>query len=333
MSGAAPLVLTLGDPAGVGPEIVAKTWTALRGAGRPFFVVGDAGVIERAGAAVRPIATPDQAAEAFADALPVLHAPCAVAPEAGRPDPANAAAIVGWIETATKACLNGSASGLVTAPIAKAPLYEAGFRFPGHTEFVADLTRDAPVTGARGPVMMLTAQDLRVALVTIHEPLSRVPGLVTTDRVEHAGRVTLEALRRDFGVEAPRLAVLGLNPHAGEGGALGREDLDQILPAIERLRADGWRVDGPKPADTAFHAEARAGYDAVLAMYHDQGLIPVKALDIWGGVNLTLGLPIVRTSPDHGTAFDAAGRGVARPDSLIAAVRLADRIAARRAAA
>ena len=226
----------------------------------------------------------------------------------------------------------GEASGLVTAPIAKAPLYAAGFAFPGHTEFLGRLAPAPAGAIGRGPVMMLTAGDLRVSLVTIHEPLARAPGLLTEALIINAGLVTARALARDFGIERPRLAVTGLNPHAGENGALGGEEIAVIAPAVRALRDHGVEASGPHPADSLFHAEARAGYDAALCMYHDQALIPVKMLDFWGGVNITLGLPIVRTSPDHGVGFDIAGRGIARPDSLIAAIRMAAGIAARRAA-
>jgi 4-hydroxythreonine-4-phosphate dehydrogenase len=227
--------------------------------------------------------------------------------------------------------LAGEIGGVVTAPIAKAPLYAAGFKFPGHTEFLGELTAAAPYAGARGPIMMLTARDLRVTLVTVHAPLARVPGLLSTPAIVHAGRVTAEALRRDFGVAAPRIAVAGLNPHAGESGNIGREEVDIVAPAVQALRASGIDASGPYPADSMFPEEMRVRYDAALCLYHDQALIPVKMLDFWGGVNVTLGLPIVRTSPDHGTAFDIAGRGLARPDSLIAAIRLADQIARARA--
>lgn len=238
--------------------------------------------------------------------------------------------MVDWIETSVQLVLLREARALVTAPIAKAPLYAAGFTFPGHTEFLGALAppRDPQ---ARGPVMMLTAQDLRVALVTIHEPLSRAPGLLSVEAIANAGRVVCNALATDFGLSHPRLAVAGLNPHAGESGALGREEIDIIAPAIAALAAEGRNVSGPYPADSLFHAEARRRFDAVLCMYHDQALIPVKMLDFWGGVNVTLGLPIIRTSPDHGVGFDIAGQGVARPDSLIAAIRLADCLAQGRA--
>ncbi|NBW14590.1 MAG: 4-hydroxythreonine-4-phosphate dehydrogenase PdxA, partial [Caulobacteraceae bacterium] len=217
-----------------------------------------------------------------------------------------------------------------TAPIAKAPLYAAGFRFPGHTEFIAELTADAPFAGTRGPVMMLTAKDLRACLVTIHVALDQVPQLVTGERVIRTARVVHEAMKRDFGIARPRLALAALNPHAGEGGALGLQEIEVLAPAVEALRAEGVTITDPRPADTMFHDEARATYDAAVCLYHDQALIPVKTLDFWGGVNATLGLPIVRTSPDHGTGFDIAGKGIARPDSLIAAIRLAAEMAAAR---
>jgi 4-hydroxythreonine-4-phosphate dehydrogenase len=249
---------------------------------------------------------------------------------AGQPSSAAAPAIIQWIETAVGLALSGEAGGVVTAPIAKAPLYAAGFKFPGHTEFLGDLTASARYDGARGPIMMLTAQDLRVTLVTVHTPLAKVPAELSIQAIVNAGLVTAQALRRDFGIAAPRLAVAGLNPHAGEAGSLGREEVELVEPAIRALRDLGVEASGPYPSDTLFPAEMRARYDAALCLYHDQALIPVKMLDFWGGVNVTLGLPIVRTSPDHGTAFDIAGRGLARPDSLIQALHLADEIAKRR---
>jgi len=329
-----PLALSLGDPAGVGPEIVAKAWAALRDGGPAFMVIGDAELLASAsragGASIRRVGAPVEARAAFANGIPVLDLPLAAPVVSGKPSPAHAPAVIRWIETGVGLALSGQVSGLVTAPIAKAPLYEAGFKFPGHTEFLADLTAAQPFDGCRGPVMMLVAGGLRVALVTIHEPLARVSGLLTVEKIVEAGLCTAQALTRDFGIERPRLAVAGLNPHAGESGALGREEVEIIGPAVEALRARGVEATGPLPADTLFHAEARERYDAVLCMYHDQALIPVKMLDFWGGVNVTLGLPIVRTSPDHGTGFDIAGRGQARPDSLIAAIRLAAEIAERR---
>jgi len=338
---AAPLAVTLGDPAGVGPEIIVKAWRALN-AEAPFLVIGDAACLRSAPGArdvpVQAIGAPDEAARVFPNAIPVLNQPLAAPVVAGQPSADHAKTIIGWIETAVGLTLTGAVSGVVTAPIAKAPLYAAGFGFPGHTEFLAELTAAENQPGARGPVMMLAAPEtkdggLRVALATIHTPLAQVSAALTVEGLVNAGLVTAQALRRDFGIAAPRLAVAGLNPHAGEGGGIGREEIDTIAPAVRALRDLGVDARGPTSADTLFHPEARAAYDAVLCMYHDQGLIPLKMLDFWGGVNVTLGLPIVRTSPDHGTGFDIAGRGLARPDSLINAVRLARDIAARRVAA
>jgi len=326
-----PLVLSLGEPAGVGPEIVARAWTATS-TETPFAVIGDARLIAAQGVAVTEIGAPSDAASVFARAVPVLHHPAPVPVEPGRPDPRNAGVVADWIERAVGLALAGEASGVVTAPIAKAPLYAAGFRFPGHTEFIAELTADAPYVGTRGPVMMLTARDLRACLVTIHVALDQVPELITIDRVCRTARVVSESLRRDFGIDRPRLALAALNPHAGEGGALGLQEITVLRPAVEALRAEGITITDPLPADSLFHDAARATYDAALCLYHDQALIPVKTLDFWGGVNATLGLPVIRTSPDHGTGFDIAGQGVARPDSLIAAIRLAATMAAARAA-
>jgi 4-hydroxythreonine-4-phosphate dehydrogenase len=241
--------------------------------------------------------------------------------------------VIRWIETAVGLALSGQVSGVVTAPIAKAPLYQAGFGFPGHTEFLAELTAHAPLAGPRGPVMMLAAQDLKTVLVTIHVPLVEAIASLTSDAIVHVGRVAAASLAQDFGIAHPRLALAGLNPHAGEGGALGREELDIVRPAATRLRSLGIDCDDPQPADSLFHAEARKNYDAVICLYHDQALIPVKTIDFWGGVNATLGLPIVRTSPDHGTGFGIAGRGIARADSMVAAIRMAAEMAARREAA
>lgn len=313
---------------------MAKAWAALRESGPRFMVIGDANLLSTAsragGAAVRRISRPGDVASVFPKAIPVLDLPLSAPVVAGKPAKAHAPHIIRWIETGAGLALSNKVAGLVTAPIAKAPLYEAGFKFPGHTEFLAELTATPGRKHPRPPVMMLAAGDLRAALVTIHEPLSAVAGLLTTDRIVEAGLTTAEGLTRDFGITAPRLAVAALNPHAGEDGKIGREDVEIVAPAVTALREAGVDANGPFPADTLFHAEARTGYDAVLCLYHDQALIPVKMLDFWGGVNVTLGLPIVRTSPDHGTGFDIAGRGQARPDSLIAAIRLAAEIAARR---
>lgn len=329
------LALTLGEPAGVGPEITAKAWRALKddaaSTSLPFVVLGDAALLRAQGVPVQTVPSPAEAAAVFARALPVLDQPLPAPVQPGRPDPANAGAVADWIEQAVNLTLAGETAGVVTAPIAKAPLYAAGFRFPGHTEFIAELTADTPYKGARGPVMMLTARDLRACLVTIHAPLAEVPELVTADRVQRTARVVHEAMRRDFGIARPRLALAGLNPHAGESGSIGLQEIEVLIPAAQALRDEGVDITDPLPADTLFHDEARARYDAHICLYHDQALIPVKTLDFWGGVNATLGLPIVRTSPDHGTGFDIAGKGVARADSLIAAIRLAGEMARARA--
>ena len=330
-----PLALSLGDPAGVGPEIVVKAWRALRGEATPFVVVGDADALSAASGRtpVRRVGAAAQAPEVFADALPVIDMPLKSPVVAGKASPAYANSVIRWIETGAGLALSGQVGGLVTAPIAKAPLYEAGFGFPGHTEFLAELTRGAVYPGPRGPAMMLAAADLRCVLVTIHLSLRAALDALTADAIVETARVTAHALREDFGIARPRLALAGLNPHAGESGTLGREEIEIVAPAAVRLRAEGIDITDPKPADTLFHPEARARYDAAVCLYHDQALIPVKTVDFWGGVNATLGLPIVRTSPDHGVGYDIAGRGLARPDSLVAAVRMAAAMAARREAA
>jgi len=331
----ARLALSLGDPSGIGPEITVKAWRALRSTGPAFVLIGDAETMAAAdddASNVRVVRTIDEGVSLFASALPVIDIPLPAPATPGQPSPGSSALVIRWIEAAARLAIDGEADALVTAPIAKAPLYAAGFAFPGHTEFLGELAPPPPGETARGPVMMLAAADLRVSLVTIHEPLSRVPSLLTIKGIVNAGLVTAHALRRDFGIDRPRLAVAGLNPHAGEGGALGGEEIAIVAPAVRELAALGVEVSGPHPSDTLFHPEARARYDAALCLYHDQALIPVKMLDFWGGVNITLGLSIVRTSPDHGVGYDIAGQGVARPDSLIAALKLAAAIAARRAA-
>jgi len=324
----APLIMSLGDPCGIGPEIAAKAWAALRtDPALAFCVLGDAGLLAAQGIPVCKVETAD--ASAFADALPVVHTPLAAPATPGKPDPIHAPNIIDWIKTGVDLCRSGEARGLVTCPIAKSVLYQTGFTFPGHTEYLADLCRDGVSTPQ--VVMMLTARDLRVVLTTIHTPLKEVPAALSADRIASIARVTHTALIRDFGIENPRLVMAALNPHAGEDGTIGREEIETLSPAADRLRGEGIDIGGPYPADTLFHDNARRGYDAAVCMYHDQGLIPLKTLDFWGGVNISLGLPIVRTSPDHGTGFDIAGLGIARPDSLINAIRAADAIARNRA--
>ena len=251
----------------------------------------------------------------------------------GQPDSGLTPYITGSIARAVSACLSGDAAAVITNPISKDVLYQAGFTHPGHTEYLGELTKDAANNGPRGPVMMLSGGGLRVALATVHLPLKDAATQLSSDKIINTALVMDHALRHDFNIKAPRIALTGLNPHAGENGALGREEIDIINPAARALRDKGINVTDAQPADTLFHAEAREGYDAVLAMYHDQGLIPVKTLDFHGGVNITLGLPIVRTSPDHGTAFNIAGQNIARPDSLIAAIKSAREIADNRARA
>lgn len=327
-STAPALALTLGDPDGIGPEIALKAWAALRDGDIRFAITADPGRLQAAADLLdlpRPERVADftEAARVFQDAPPVI----ALEPSATAPEAALAS-----INAAVRAALSGEAGGVVTCPISKSRLYEEGFAFPGHTEYLAHLTAETTMEGARGPVMMLAGGGLRTALVSIHVSLKSAIDSLNVEAIIHTGQVTAEALRRDFAIAHPRLAVAGLNPHAGENGALGVEEIEIVAPAVERLRKAGIDVLGPMPPDTMFHAEARAGYDAAICLYHDQGLIPVKTLDFHGGVNITLGLPIVRTSPDHGTAFDIAGKGVARPDSLIAALRLAADLARNRAA-
>lgn len=330
----APVGVSMGDPAGIGPEIILKAWSAHNGDTPAFFAIGNAEAFRALTSAipVQTISSPDQAHAVFKTALPVLETGTALGTSfrPGTPDTGHAAAVQAAIETGVRLCLDRQASALVTAPIAKSVLYDAGFDFPGHTEYLAALTAGAPVTGPRGPAMMLSGGGLRVVLTSIHEPLLTAVFNLDPARIDHIVRLTHTALKHDFGIQEPRIAMAGLNPHAGEAGALGREEIDVIAPAIARLRADGVRITDPLPPDTMFHAEARAGYDAAICHYHDQGLIPVKTLDFHGGVNITLGLPIVRTSPDHGTAFDIAGQDKARPDSLLAALDQARHIANNR---
>jgi len=290
----------MGEPSGVGPEVAIAAFDHFGGkVGRhPLKLVGDAEIFA-----------------AHKEALIPTHSEVAAKP--GKPDARNAAAVTEAIEIAVSACLKGEAAAVVTAPIHKAVLNAAGFGFPGHTEFLAHLT------GARRAVMMLASEKLRVVPLTIHMPVAEVPAAISKQAVFDTGEIILTALRRDFGILNPRLAVAGLNPHAGEDGMLGREDLTVIAPAVAALAARGFHVRGPLSADTLFHEEARRNYDAALCMYHDQALIPIKTLSFWDGVNVTLGLPIVRTSPDHGTALDIAGQGKADARSMIAAVKLA----------
>jgi len=329
MSHQLPLAVTMGDPAGCGPAITSAAWKALQGSeAHPFYVIGKA---EDYTCKTELIQTPAEAPSVYPDALPVYDVGERPSVQAGKPDAAMASAIIASIQIAVDHTQTAQAGAVVTNPINKALLYAAGFTHPGHTEYLAHLC--TPPGGAPPrPVMMLVGGGLRVALATIHMPLSDVPSALSTDGLIQLGEITHTALVRDFALPAPRLVFTGLNPHAGEAGTIGREEIDIINPAAEALRARGINMSDARPGDTVF-AEALSGqYDAVIAMTHDQGLIPVKTLDFWGGVNATLGLPIIRTSPDHGTAYEAAAAGTARADSLIAAIRLAARNAKNRAA-
>ncbi len=323
-----PLALTMGDPAGIGGEIAVAAWRAFAAdpSAPPFFAIDDPDRLAALGCPVATIAQPSQAAALFRRALPVLPEPLAAPARPGRPDPANAAATVRSIARAVALALDGAAGGVVTNPISKKAVQEgAGFAFPGHTEYLAHMT------GAARPVMLLASPVLKVAPVTIHLPLAEAARVLDAALIRDTLRVLHAGLRADFGVARPRIAVAGLNPHAGEGGTMGREEIEIISPALDALRAEGLDVAGPLPADTMFHPAARARYDAAACMYHDQALIPAKALDFERAVNVTLGLPIVRTSPDHGVAYDIAGTGRARATSLIEALRMAAAMAATRA--
>ncbi|MDE2516762.1 MAG: 4-hydroxythreonine-4-phosphate dehydrogenase PdxA [Rhodospirillales bacterium] len=326
------LALTMGDPAGIGGELTLRAWLARRAAGPSFVALDDPDRLALLAQAmgitvpIRVVAAPEEAAAIFPEALPVLAVPLANVPTPGTPDPANAPAIIAAIERATHLAMARRVAGVVTNPINKAALYHAGFAHPGHTEFLAALT------GASGQqVMMLACPALRVVPVTVHASLRRSIAMLTPGLIADTARTTHAALRRDFALPAPRLAMAGLNPHAGEQGALGDEESTILAPALAVLRAEGIDISGPWPPDTLFTEAARASYDVAICMYHDQGLIPLKTLDMRHGVNVTLGLPIVRTSPDHGTAYDIAGNGIADAESVIAALEMAAEIAAARA--
>ena len=330
----APLAVTMGDPAGVGPQITPAAWQALRrDPALAFFVVGPPDLYQGS-MRVECIGRPEDTADVFPDALPVLplDAP-AFTISAGIPDASAAAAITASIAKATSLAKAGAVSAIVTNPIAKDLLYAAGFPHPGHTEYLSTLCANEGSGGAPTPVMMLVGGGLRVALATIHTPLRRAIDAITIDHLTQIATIVDDALKRDFALPGPRLVFSGLNPHAGEGGSLGREEIDIINPAAQSLRAKGLNISDARPGDTVFAEALEGRYDAVIAMTHDQGLIPVKTLDLWNGVNVTLGLPIIRTSPDHGTAYDAAAARTARPDSLIAAIRLAADLAGNRRAA
>lgn len=321
----APLILTPGEPASIASEITVAAWRALN-SDKAFCVIGDIDHLRARCADVRFIRV-DKVADAaahFKMVIPVLHRALPAPSIAGQLNSKNSPYVIAAIEEAVSLCLTGEASAMVTNPIQKEALYDVGFKFQGHTDFLAHL---AKCEGR--DVMMLVGAGLRAVPITVHIPLSEVPKALTTEAIVTQGKTVASALQMYFGIAHPRIAVTGLNPHAGENGAMGHEDRDIVLPAVLELRAAGISVLGPLPADTAFHPEARASYDAILCMYHDQALIPVKTLDFHGGVNVTLGLPFIRTSPDHGTALSLAGTGTANPSSLIAAITLATTMAAR----
>jgi len=329
-----PLALTMGEPAGIGGEIALKAWCHRDNGVPPFFIIDDSSRLEKIAsgfglkAPVQAISSPSEAMAVFASALPVLETPLAVDVAAGKPDPANAVAVKGAIEAAVKLVISGQASAVVTNPIHKGTLYAGDFPYPGHTEFLAALA------GMKtAPVMMLASDELRVVPVTVHLSLAEAIAQLNTGSISHAGLVTAAAMTQEFSIAKPRLAVAGLNPHAGENDAMGSEETQIIAPAIEALKETGIDAFGPVPPDALFTPGMRDSYDAAICMYHDQALIPIKAISFATAVNVTLGLPFVRTSPDHGTAFDIAGTGKADESSLVAALRMAADMAVNRATA
>jgi 4-hydroxythreonine-4-phosphate dehydrogenase len=332
------LALTLGEPAGIGPDIAIDAWLARADRDVPAFIfLGPAAILhQRAALMGRTIraaeALPEQAHEVFQTAIPCLADGDCGPVEASVPDASNAGLVTGSIERAVALVRSGACSAVVTNPIHKKALSKAGFRHPGHTEYLGELGK-RHFNGDARPVMMLAAPDLKTVPVTIHVALREVFDLLTTDLIVETGRIVARDLRSRFGLPAPRLAISGLNPHAGEEGLMGSEDQTIVRPAVEKLAAEGIAASGPYPADSMFHAAARKTFDAALCMYHDQALIPVKTLAFDNAVNVTLGLPFIRTSPDHGTAFDIAGTGKANPSSLIEALRMADRMARQSTAA
>ena len=329
-----PLALTLGEPAGIGPDITFAAWRRRAELGLPpFYLLADPAFVARRAERIAPdtpvaVVKPAAATAAFATALPVVDIAVPVSAEPGRPDQSSAPAALAAIRRAVADVCAGAAAAVVTNPVAKNVLYRSGFPEPGHTEYLGKLAEEATGVAAH-PVMMLWSPELAVVPVTIHLALKDVIARLSESLVFETGRIVARDLRERFGIARPRLAIAGLNPHAGEDGALGDEDLTVVRPAVDRLKAEGIDARGPLPADSLFHQAARASYDVALAMYHDQALIPIKTLAFDHAVNVTLGLPFVRTSPDHGTAFDIAGTGRADPASLIAALQLAARLSSR----
>ncbi len=324
-----PIAVSLGDPSGIGPEVIAKAWAARETNDlKPFFAVGDRRSIEVVwDGPIALIVDPDQTASQFGDALPIMQIDDADDIVPGEPNMSGARCALNALEIAVGLTRSGAASALVTGPVAKAQLYAAGFTHPGQTEFIAERCGVSPSNVA----MMLVGPDLRTVPVTIHVPFAEVLSHLSPEMIMARIRATERGLIRNFGIARPRIAIAGLNPHAGEGGALGREEIELIQPAIDQLVSEGMDVVGPLAADTMFHARARALYDAAVCLYHDQALIPIKTLYFDEGVNMTLGLPIVRTAPDHGTAFALAGKNMAEPGAMIAAIRVAAECAEQRA--
>ena len=329
----AALAVTQGDPSGVGVEITLKAWARRGPDAAPFFLLADPDHVARVALSLGlpvPVKSvdPREAAAIFDTALPVVPLAARVRGVPGAPDAADAPATLEAIERAVSMARSGDAPAVVTNPVAKDVLYQAGFRHPGHTEWLGELAERLWNTGPLLPVMLLWSPLLAVAPVTVHVSLSRAIAELTTQKIVEVARITARDMRAKFGLASPRLAVAGLNPHAGESGSMGREDIEIVAPAVAILRAEGIDARGPLPPDTMFHAAARARYDVAICMYHDQALIPIKTLAFDSAVNTTLGLPFARTSPDHGTAFDIAGQGIANPASLVAALELAARRAA-----
>ncbi|NRA88597.1 MAG: 4-hydroxythreonine-4-phosphate dehydrogenase PdxA [Rhizobiales bacterium] len=329
-----PLALTCGDPSSIGGELTLKAWLdkGLKGIA-PFVYIGDANHLQNIADILeykipfQQISTPSEATEIFSHSLPVLQQDLTVNSVLGQPSSDNAPAVIKSIETAVELTQNKQCRVVVTNAIAKNILYDAGFKYPGHTEFLEHLANSNAASKKYKSVMMLACSQLRVVPITIHIPLMQVAEKLTADLIYDTAKIVADDLKKWFKIDNAKMVFTGLNPHAGEAGSMGKEDIEIIIPAVDRLLADGFNAKGPLPADTMFHQAARANYDVALGMYHDQVLIPIKTLDFDKGVNVTLGLPFIRTSPDHGTAFDIAGKGIARPTSLIAALKLAHKMA------
>lgn len=328
-----PLAITMGDPAGIGPDIILMSWQRRhKDQLPPFIVIGcPSALAHRAEilgmpVSIEPVASAQSSLEPFSSALPVYAVPLDKAVQPGQPDPATAEQTIKAIDLAVEWTLGGEASAIVTAPINKSVLTQAGFSHPGHTEYLAELCAQKNAAPPQ-PVMMLTAPGLRVVPVTVHIPLVDVPRKLTRELIVETVRITRKAMHEQFRIKTPRIGVTGLNPHAGDAGLLGSEEIETIIPALKQLETEGIKVDGPLPADAAFQDRSRPLYDVIIAMYHDQALIPVKTLAFDEAVNVTLGLPIIRTSPDHGTAYGLAGTGQASPESFLASIRLANQLA------